>query len=132
MERRTVLAGVAAGLGFGTLGAYGMGVFDDPPYTLKVFPAEGDETDETCDLPDGFLDDRPVLADLVEEARGNPIGEPATEKISRDRATGILSGLQANCETVGGLYDVQGDWFFISMTGEGAHDHSDGSDDHEH
>lgn len=132
MERRTVLAGVAAGLGFGTVGAYGMGVFDDPPITLKVFNADGDETDVTCDLPDGFLDDKPVLADLVREAQGNPVDEPATQQISRDRAGTILSDLESHCETVGGLYRIQGDWFFISMSGEDTHGHGDGGHDHEH
>lgn len=133
MERRTVLAGVAGVAGFGTLGAYRLGAFDDPPFTLKVYNAEGDETDVTCDLPDDFLDDSPVLADLVDEARGNPVDEPATQQISRDRAANILSGLEANCEDVGGLYVIQGDRFFISMAGEEAHGHGEGdSHDHEH
>lgn len=134
MERRAVLAGVAGITGLGAVGAYSLGVFDEPPFTLKVYNAKGDETDVTCDLPDGFLDDKPILAELVQETRGNPIDEPATRKVSRDRAANVLSGLEANCETVGGLYDIQGDWFFISISGDSAHGHGNGGsgDGHSH
>lgn len=132
MQRRTVLAGVAAGLGIGTLGAYGLGVFDDPPFTLSVYNAAGDETDVTCDLPDGFLDDHPVVATLVDAVGDNPVTEPEQQKISRERAASILSDLESNCETTGGLYDIQGEWYFISIKGE-PHSHSgDEDDDHTH
>jgi len=132
MQRREVLAGVSGLAGIGTLGAYGLGVFDDPPFTLKVYNADGDETDVTCDLPDDFLADKPVLSELVDDARDNSATEPAARGISRDRAAAILSDLESNCETTGGLYDIQGEWFFISISGE-AHGHSgEGGDSHSH
>lgn len=131
MERRTVLAGAAGALGMSTLGAYALGVFDDPPFTLSVYNAEGDETDVTCDLPDGFLDDHPVVADLVEAVQGRPVTEPASEPISRERAASVLSDLESHCETTGGLYDIRGEWYFISIKGE-PHGHDGDEDDHAH
>jgi hypothetical protein len=131
MQRRTVLAGAAAGVGLGTVGAYAGGLFDDPPFTLSVYNAKGDETDVTCDLPDGFLDDHPVLADLVAAAGDNPVSEPETAKITQDQAASILSDLSARCDTTGGLYAIRGEWYFISIQGD-PHSHDDERDGHEH
>lgn len=135
MQRRTVLAGLAGVGGLasvGTLGAYGLGVFDEPPFTLAVYNATGDETDVTCSLPAGFLDDHPAVATLVDRVEGRPVTDPARRRISRERATTIVSDLAAHCENTGGLYDIGGEWYFISVSGEGAHSHDGDTGDNEH
>jgi len=132
MDRRTVLAGVAAGLAGlgGCLDAVGLG---KSTFVLRASRANGDETDTTCDLPAELVSSHPNLESVLGSAAEKPVGEWARTGVDEGTGEEIGDALVEACGESGGLYRHDDEWFFISVLfrdGGDAADHHSGTHSH--
>ncbi len=139
MKRRAVLAGLGAAGVVATAGCAGV-LGSDPPLRLRAMRADHDDTDVRCDLPGRFVANHPKLETVLSRAAEEPRHEWVAIGVSEDTGSAVVSGLESRCETVGGLYHYDGEWFFVSVeivdeelaadhhgAGNGGHDHSNHS-----
>jgi len=137
MKRRAVLASLGAVGAAATAGCASV-LGDEPPLRLRAMRAERDDTDVRCELPEQFVAEHPKLETVLAQAADEPRHEWVSTGVSEDTGSDIVSGLESNCETVGGLYRYDGEWFFVSVEivdDQLADDHhgGDGHDDnHSH
>lgn len=130
MKRRAVLGAAGAAATAGCAGVLG----SDPPLRLRAMRAERDDTDVRCDLPERFVANHPELESVLERARDQPRHEWVSTGVSEEVGSDVVSGLESRCETAGGLYRYDGEWFFVSVEivdDQLAEDHH-GGDGHDH
>lgn len=135
MNERSLLAGIAVAVlvaaVVGAAAAFGDSSGGDP-VSVRATEATGNETDVRCDLPVDTVENYPALDAVVADARNQSPGTWATRGISVETGEEIVGALEWHCETVGGLYVIDGEPFLISLPirdDDVARDHHDG---HEH
>lgn len=107
----------------------------DPPITMKVIAASGDETDVTCTLETEAVEELPELRRPLETLADAEDGERIVKGVTEDTGTAISNMLTRQCgEDVGGLYRYEGEWYLMGLTFEAQadhQDHHDGQDGHD-
>lgn len=139
VTRRNLLAGGATAATAGLAGCTSSGSlnrlnpFWDAPIEMKVVAASGEETDVTCSLPAGAVEDHPVLRDAMAELADADPRTTVTRKLTTDEGRAISDTFTEHCETVGGLYEYEGNWYLVGLTFEAQSDHREYHDDgHDH
>lgn len=136
MKRRAVLAGLGAAGAAATAGCTDV-LGGEPPLRLRAMRAERDDTDVRCDLSEQLVADHPKLESVLSRAADQPVHEWVTMGVSKETGSDVVTALESHCETAGGLYHYDGEWFFVSVEivdDELAADHhgGDGHGDHNH
>jgi hypothetical protein len=140
VTRRRLLAGGATAASVALAGCTApasvnrLNPFWDAPIEMKVVHAAEDQTDVRCELPDSAVEDHPVMQGAMEELADAEVGERVTRKLSTEEGQAISNTFTEQCETVGGLYEYQGNWYLVGLTFEAQSDHQEYHDgtDHDH
>lgn len=142
LTRRRLLAGTATAAAAGLAGCTGgrtlqrFNPFWDPPITMKVIAASGDETDVKCVLPEEAVEKHVPLKNAMRSLADADAGERVVKGLSTDTGRAISDTLTQQCENVGGLYRYEGRWYLVGLTFKAQDDHQeyhdDQGEDHEH
>lgn len=139
LSRRQLLAGGATAATVGLAGCSAspglnrLNPFWDPPIEMKVVAAAGEESDVTCRLPAEAVERHPVLQDAMEELADAEPRTKVTRGLTTDEGRAISDTFTEQCETAGGLYRYEGNWYLVGLTFEAQGDHQDYHDDgHDH
>lgn len=138
ITRRRLLATGAAATAVSLAGCTGTGSlnrlnpFWDPPITMKVVAASGDETDVTCTLPANAVENHPLLQNAMEKLADADTGTTVKKGMTTERGQAISNTLTAQCETVGGLYRYDGEWYLVGLTFKAQEDHQEHHEDDGH
>lgn len=128
MNERSLLAGIAIAVLVAALVGAAAAFSGDggDPVAVRATEAAGNETDVRCDLPADAVEDHPALAAVVADARNQSPGTWAERGVSVETGEEIVATLEWHCETVGGIYVIDGEPFLISLPirdDDVAHDH---------
>lgn len=96
----------------------------DAPITMKVIVASGDETETTCRLDADRVEEIPELRRPLERLSGADDGRRIVKRLTTSTGQEISNLFTRQCEdSVGGLYQYEGEWFLIGLTFEAQEDH---------
>jgi hypothetical protein len=99
----------------------------EPPITMKVIAASGDETDVTCSLDADAVSDLPELRESLERLADADDGDRIVKGLTTETGQEISNMLTRQCDdgSVGGLYNYEGAWYLLGLTFEAQEDHQD-------
>ncbi|MEF8828110.1 MAG: hypothetical protein V5A38_05800 [Halolamina sp.] len=98
--------------------------FWDAPITMKVIAASGDETETTCTLDADEVDDIPELKRPLQRLSGAEDGRRIVKRLTTGTGQEISNMLTRKCgDSIGGLYQYEGEWFLMGLTFEAQEDH---------
>lgn len=101
----------------------------EPPITMKVIAASGDETDVRCTIASGALSDLPELRRSLETLADAEDGERVVKGLTIETGQEISNMLTRQCEDdVGGLYNYDGSWYLLGLTFKAQEDHQNHHD----
>lgn len=130
-SRRRFLGGLAVAATAAVAGCSGL--LGKKPMRLRATPAEGDETDVRCRLSAEFVNEHSKLETVLQRAGGNERGEWATMGVSEERGNAVGDALVDHCDgNTRGLYEHDGQWYFVSLSYRDAEDHQDAEGGHTH
>jgi hypothetical protein len=132
--RRKLLAAVGTATVTGLAGCTAaertrLNPFAEPPVSITVLRASGDETETTCRLDADAVDDVPELREPLEELADADDGERLERGLSIATGREISNLFTRQCDDdVGGLYRYDGVWYLIGLTYRDQADHQDHHD----
>ncbi|MFB6108071.1 MAG: hypothetical protein ABEJ82_04405 [Haloplanus sp.] len=124
--RRRYLAVAGVGLAAATAGCLGsLDPFGgDDGMRVRARTATGTETDVKCHLSSQFVAAHPPLKRVFAAADGD---EWASRHVGLDAGESLGSDLQDHCDgETRGLYEYEGQWYFVSLRYENPKDHEEG------
>lgn len=96
----------------------------DPPITMQVIAADGDETDVTCTLETDAVADLPELREPLETLADAEDGQRIVKGLTTETGQEISNMLTRQCDdAVGGLYNYEDEWYLLGLTFEAQEDH---------
>lgn len=96
----------------------------DAPIEMKVIAASGEETDTTCELEAEEVDAIPELRRPLERLSGAEDGQRIVKGLTTSTGQEISNTLTRQCgDSVGGLYQYEGEWYLMGLTFEAQEDH---------
>lgn len=96
----------------------------DAPIEMKVIVASGDETDTSCRLDAEKVDEIPELRRPLQRLSGAEDGRRIVKGLTTATGQEISNMLTRQCgDSVGGLYEYEGEWFLMGLTFEAQEDH---------
>lgn len=109
--------------------------FWDAPIVMKVVAASGEETDVKCELPAEAVEQHPVMKSAMEKLADAEPRTKVTRKLTTEEGQAISNTFTEQCESVGGLYSYEGNWYLVGLTFKAQSDHQEyheDGDDHDH
>ena len=101
----------------------------EPPITMKVIAASGDETDVSCTLAADALSDLPELRRPLETLADAEDGQRIVKGLTIETGQEISNMLARQCDDqIGGLYSYDGSWYLLGLTFKAQEDHQDHHD----
>lgn len=96
----------------------------DPPITMKLIAASGDETDVSCTLEPDAVAEIPELREPLETLADAEDGQRIVRGLTSGTGQEISNMLTRQCEdAVGGLYQYEGEWYLLGLTFKAQEDH---------
>jgi len=132
--RRRLLATVGAATATGLAGCTAaerarLNPFAEPPVSMMVVRASGDETETTCQLDPAAVAEIPELQGPLDELADAADGERTQRGLSIATGREISNMFTRQCDgDVGGLYRYDETWFLIGLTYRDQADHQDHHD----
>lgn len=139
--RRGLLAGGAVATAVLLAGCTGneslnrLNPFWNPPITMTVVAASGDETDTTCSLSAEAVERHPPLQSAMEKLADAEPGTKVTKGLTTETGQAISNTFTEHCQAVGGLYRYDGEWYLVGLTFKSQDDHREShenGDGHDH
>lgn len=133
-SRRQLLAAVGAATATGLAGCTAaerarLNPLAEPPVTMKVVAASGDETEVTCQLDEDAVTEIPALQNPLDELDGAEEGERVERGLSIPEGREISNFFTQQCEEdAGGLVSYDGSWYLVGLTYRDQADHEDHHD----
>lgn len=97
-----------------------------PPITMTLIAAGGDETDVRCRIEPEAVAELPELRGPLETLAGADTGRRIVKGLTIETGQEISNMLTRQCgDDVGGLYKYEGEWYLLGLTFEAQEDHQD-------